>query len=188
MSTERFVSLPLITVNYIYNDLLLIVECVECVEWSCGVVDVEVVCRSQWCHRDSTFDVRHSTSFQVYGLISQEPYIYKSVTTETKSIKSLTSVSDKLWYNLYVGLTEQATCISCSHLVVEGHVVWYIRPCCLMRDNIYCRRIRRGVYAMHHTYYIDPSLSHHHHCHSYILVISHSYISLLMSLACHNVS
>jgi hypothetical protein len=40
MSTERFVSLPLITVNYIYNDLLLIVECVE---WSCGVVDVEVV-------------------------------------------------------------------------------------------------------------------------------------------------
>ena len=58
MSTERFVSLPLITVNYIYNDLLLIVECVECVEcveWSCGVVDVEVVCRSQWCHRDSTF-------------------------------------------------------------------------------------------------------------------------------------
>ena len=55
MSTERFVSLPLITVNYIYNDLLLIVECVE---WSCGVVDVEVVCRSQWCHRDSTFDVR----------------------------------------------------------------------------------------------------------------------------------
>ena len=51
-----------------------------------------------------------STSFQVYGLISQEPYIYKSVTTETKSIKSLTSVSDKLWYNLYVGLTEQATC------------------------------------------------------------------------------
>ena len=129
---------------------------------------------------------RCSTSFQVYGLISQEPYIYKSVTTETKSIKSLTSVSDKLWYNLYVGLTEQATCISCSHLVVEGHVVWYIRPCCLMRDNIYCRRIRRGVYAMHHTYYIDPSLSHHHHCHSYILVISHSYISLLMSLACHN--
>ena len=73
-----------------------------------------------------------------------------------------------------------------SHLVVEGHVVWYIRPCCLMRDNIYCRLIRRGVYAMHHTYYIDSSLSHHHHCHSYILVISHSYISLLMSLACHN--
>ena len=71
MSTERFVSLPLITVNYIYNDLLLIVECVECVEWSCGVVDVEVACLS--------VIVIDSTSFQVYGLISQEPYIYKSV-------------------------------------------------------------------------------------------------------------
>jgi hypothetical protein len=84
MSTERFVSLPLITVNYIYNDLLLIVECVE---WSCGVVDVEVVCLSGVIVIDST-------SFQVYGLISQEPYIYKSVTTETKSIKSLTSVTN----------------------------------------------------------------------------------------------
>ena len=35
---------------------------------------------------------RRSTSFQVYGLISQEPYIYKSVTTETKSIKSALQV------------------------------------------------------------------------------------------------
>ena len=69
MSTERFVSLPLITVNYIYNDLLLIVECVE---WSCRVVDVEGVCLS--------VIVIDSTSFQVYGLISQEPYIQESVT------------------------------------------------------------------------------------------------------------
>ena len=146
MSTERFVSLPLITVNYIYNDLLLIVECVE---WSCGVVDVEVVCLS--------VIVIDSTSFQVYGLIKSRT-LYIQECYDRDQVYQVPYKCDKLWYNLYVGLTEQATCISC-HLVVEGHVVWYIRPCCLMRDNIYCRRIRRGVYAMHHTYYIDPSLS-----------------------------
>jgi hypothetical protein len=82
MSTERFVSLPLITVNYIYNDLLLIVECVE---WSCGVVDVEVVSvvSSSLTRRPSK-----SMALLVKNLI------YKSVTTETKSIKSLTSVTN----------------------------------------------------------------------------------------------